>query len=151
MNSQLKIQKLLLLAGVFLLAVLAPFKVGFIPASALTACADTPAAIKQEAVMPCCASHATQTRQDRLTIAVPDSKGCCCEAAPVVPGNMETTGQPSNSSSAKFIPIKSSTNWGTTFAFILPKLAVEPDEITASDDPHTTKLPLYLQKRSLLI
>lgn len=151
MNSQLKIQKLLLLAGVLLLAVLAPFKVGFIPASALSACADTPAATRQEAVMPCCASHVTKAAQDRLTIAVPDSKGCCCEASPVIPGNMETTGQPSTSSNAKFIPIKPSTNWGTTFAFILPKLAVEPDEITASDDPHTAKLPLYLQKRSLLI
>lgn len=148
MNNQLKIQKMLFLAGVFLLAILAPLKVGFLPVQALSACADTPAAIKRESVMPCCASHATEAR---LTIAVPDSRGCCCEAAPVVPGNMETAGQPQTSSSAKFIPIKPSTNWGTTFAFILPKLAVEPDVFIAGADPRTEKLPLYLQKRALLI
>lgn len=148
MNSQVKIQKMLFLAGVFLLSILAPLKVGFLPAQALSACTETSTATKHEYVMPCCASHATEAR---LTIAVPDSHSCCCEAAPVVPGNMETAGQPQNSSSAKFIPIKPSINWGTTFAFILPKLAVEPDEFIAGADPRTEKLPLYLQKRALLI
>ena len=92
-------QRLLIIIGL-LLAFVAPFKLALTPAQAADACQEM--AESAQEVMPCCKSH---IQASLLTIAPADKGGCCCEEAPVVPGNMQPATAP-NSSGTKFVTIK---------------------------------------------
>jgi hypothetical protein len=126
-------RQLTLLCFALLLTLLAPVRVLCQPLSAYMA--DCGEAVE---TMDCCAMV---ERSDQ-------PKSCCCEA-PVTPGNMQTGAIPSTT--PKFIPIKSQ---GAVTAPALTALLPgfdSPATSLAQPQPRTTKLPIYLRLRSLLI
>ncbi len=127
-------RQLTLLCFAMLLCLLAPVRVLGQPLSAYVAdCGE------MSEQMDCCA----------MAKASPQPMSCCCQA-PLTPGNMQTGATPSTT--PKFIPIKS--QGAITSSAILTLLSAfrGPDNSPAADNqPRTTKLPLYLRLRSLLI
>lgn len=126
-------RQLTLMCFALLLTLLAPVRVLCQPLSAYMAeCGKT------VETMDCCAMA---ERADQ-------PKSCCCEA-PVTPGNMQTGAIPSTT--PKFIPIKSQgAVTSPAFIALLPGFD-SPATCLIQPQPRTTKLPIYLRLRSLLI
>lgn len=138
MKISLKHKNLYLLILAFVLTAIAPLRALALPASELLtastdACSMAASEISASNSMDCCKVE----------------KECCCSAAPIEPGNLESSVQ--SNQNAKFIPIK-----GTARPVITDWLTSSPelqglDQQAFSKQTLASQRPLYILKRSLLI
>lgn len=126
-------RQLTLLCFAMLLTLLAPVRVLCQPLSAYTAdCGE------MVETMDCCA----------MVEQADQPQSCCCQA-PVTPGNMQTGAVPSTS--PKFITIKSQGAIAPPVYTAISRGFDSPATCLTVPQPRTTKLPIYLRLRSLLI